>query len=78
MPVSFLRGCVILVSEGCKMFRYDFSHLPFVSMTGKVREGRNSLVVKVDNKRLAEGVPTLNSDWWNYGGLPLYHQRAGL
>lgn len=26
-------------------------------------------MVKVDNKRLAEGVPTLNSDWWNYGGL---------
>ena len=22
------------------MFRYDFSRLPFVSMTGKVREGR--------------------------------------
>jgi len=29
----------------------------------------NSLVVQVDNKRKAEGVPTLNTDWWNYGGI---------
>jgi beta-glucuronidase len=26
-------------------------------------------VVKVDNKRSKDGVPTLNTDWWNYGGL---------
>ena len=32
------------------------------------REG-NSLVVKVDNKRRADYVPTLNTDWWNYGGI---------
>ncbi|MCD8173658.1 MAG: beta-glucuronidase [Alistipes sp.] len=38
-------------------------------ITDHLREGENSLVVKVDNKRLAEGVPTLNSDWWNYGGI---------
>ena len=29
----------------------------------------NSLVVKVDNKRKREGGPTLNTDWWNYGGI---------
>ena len=23
----------------------------------------------MDNKRKKEGVPTLNTDWWNYGGL---------
>ena len=33
----------------------------------KIRD--NFLVVKVDNKRLKDGVPTLNTDWWNYGGL---------
>jgi beta-glucuronidase len=32
-------------------------------------DGENSLVVKVDNKRKREGVPTLNTDWWNYGGI---------
>ena len=29
----------------------------------------NFLVVKVDNKRYAEEIPTLNTDWWNYGGI---------
>ncbi|KQC01190.1 glycoside hydrolase family 2 protein [Pedobacter sp. Hv1] len=29
----------------------------------------NFLVVKVDNKRYANEVPTLNTDWWNYGGI---------
>jgi beta-glucuronidase len=29
----------------------------------------NFLVVRADNKRSAEGVPTLNTDWWNYGGI---------
>ena len=29
----------------------------------------NMLVVKVDNKRYADEIPTLNTDWWNYGGI---------
>lgn len=32
-------------------------------------EGENSLVLKVDNKRGKSEVPTLNTDWWNYGGI---------
>jgi len=38
-------------------------------VTGLLKNGENSVVVKVDNKRKADGVPTLNSDWWNYGGI---------
>jgi beta-glucuronidase len=38
-------------------------------ITNLVTEKNNYLIVKVDNKRLREGVPTLNTDWWNYGGL---------
>jgi beta-glucuronidase len=38
-------------------------------ITDKVRETGNFVIVKVDNKRHREGVPTLNTDWWNYGGL---------
>ncbi len=34
-----------------------------------IRPGTNSLVIKVDNKRAKEAVPTLNTDWWNYGGI---------
>ena len=29
----------------------------------------NLLVIKVDNKRFADEIPTLNTDWWNYGGI---------
>ena len=29
----------------------------------------NNLVVEVNNTRRADGVPALNTDWWNYGGL---------
>lgn len=38
-------------------------------ITGKLNDKDNSLVVKVDNKRFADAVPTLNTDWWNYGGI---------
>ena len=31
--------------------------------------GKNFVVIAVDNTRLADGVPTLNTDWWNYGGF---------
>lgn len=31
--------------------------------------GRNFIIVKVDNTRGLEKVPTINTDWWNYGGL---------
>lgn len=38
-------------------------------LTELVKEGSNSLVVRVDNKRAKSAVPTLNTDWWNYGGI---------
>ena len=38
-------------------------------VTDRLKKGTNSLVVRVDNKRQKSGVPTLNTDWWNYGGL---------
>ena len=41
----------------------------YYEITGLLKETGNSLVVKVDNKRLKEGVPTVNTDWWNYGGI---------
>ena len=34
-----------------------------------LRATNNFLVVKVDNKRFKDEVPTLNTDWWNYGGI---------
>ncbi|MDO5442246.1 MAG: glycoside hydrolase family 2 TIM barrel-domain containing protein [Bacteroidia bacterium] len=38
-------------------------------ITDNLREGENSLVVNVDNTRHLNAVPTVNSDWWNYGGI---------
>ena len=34
-----------------------------------VKDGPNFVVIAVDNQREVERVPTLKSDWWNYGGL---------
>ncbi len=34
-----------------------------------LKEKDNFLVVKVDNKRGKDEVPTVNTDWWNYGGI---------
>ncbi len=38
-------------------------------ITSSLRAGKNFVVIAVDNTRLADGIPTLNTDWWNYGGL---------
>lgn len=38
-------------------------------ITDVVNDGENFVVVKVDNKRRKEAVPTNNFDWWNYGGI---------
>jgi beta-glucuronidase len=38
-------------------------------VTDALNDGDNSLVVEVNNARHADGVPGLDSDWWNYGGL---------
>ena len=37
--------------------------------TQPLHAGKNFIVIAVDNTRLADGVPTLNTDWWNYGGI---------
>ncbi|MBO4475246.1 MAG: beta-glucuronidase [Bacteroidales bacterium] len=38
-------------------------------VTDVLKEGENSLVVWVNNTRGASEVPTVNFDWWNYGGI---------
>ena len=46
---------------GFTPFNYD--------ITDQLRNGENVVIVKVDNKRKAEAVPTQIFDWWNYGGI---------
>lgn len=56
--------------NGKKLGTHLGGFTPFnFEITDLVKEKDNFLIVKVDNKRLKEGVPTLNTDWWNYGGI---------
>jgi beta-glucuronidase len=38
-------------------------------VTKQLQDGNNFVVVKVNNTRKKENVPTDNFDWWNYGGI---------
>ncbi len=38
-------------------------------MTAVIHGGNNFVVAAVDNTRREDNVPTLETDWWNYGGL---------
>lgn len=38
-------------------------------ITRAVKDGRNFVVIAVDNRRKAGRVPAIKTDWWNYGGL---------
>ena len=38
-------------------------------VTDQLKEGKNFVIVKIDNKRRQDNVPTRNFDWWNYGGI---------
>ncbi|MEH0155933.1 glycoside hydrolase family 2 TIM barrel-domain containing protein [Limibacter armeniacum] len=56
--------------NGKKLGTHIGGFTPFnYEVTNLLKEKDNFLVVKVDNKRKKEGVPTLNTDWWNYGGI---------
>lgn len=56
--------------NGKKLGQHTGGFTPFnFEITELLKDKENFLVVKVDNKRKKEGVPTLNTDWWNYGGV---------
>ena len=38
-------------------------------VTDLVKDGENFVVIYVNNNRHADAVPTVNTDWWNYGGI---------
>jgi beta-glucuronidase len=46
---------------GFTSFQFDISEF--------VKSGENFIVLKVDNSRARDQVPTVNTDWWNYGGI---------
>ncbi len=46
---------------GFTPFEFEVTHL--------LKEKDNALIIKVDNKRSRDAVPTINTDWHNYGGI---------
>ncbi|WP_395050684.1 glycoside hydrolase family 2 protein [Flavobacterium sp.] len=58
----YLNGKKLGIHEGgFTPFNFDVSSI--------IKSKDNFLVVKVDNVRRKEAVPTLNTDWFNYGGI---------
>jgi beta-glucuronidase len=56
--------------NGKKLGRHIGGFTPFnFEVTNLLNEKDNFVVVKVDNTRAKDAVPTLNTDWWNYGGI---------
>lgn len=63
------RADVYLNGKKIGSHRGGFTAFDFQIPDSIVKDQHNSLVVKVDNKRYADEIPTLNTDWWNYGGI---------
>ena len=60
----------IVYLNGKKLGRHEGGFTPFnFDVTDLVKDGENFVIVKVDNKRRKENVPTQIFDWWNYGGI---------
>jgi beta-glucuronidase len=56
--------------NGEKVCQHEGGFTPFdCEVTGLLKDGGNYAVIAVDNARLADGIPTRQTDWWNYGGL---------
>ena len=60
----------IVYVNGKKAGRHVGGFTPFCyDVTDLVHEGSNFVIVKIDNKRHRDNVPTQIFDWWNYGGI---------
>lgn len=72
------RADVYLNGKKLGMHKGGFTPFNFEVPAELLKEKGNFLVVKVDNKRYADEVPTLNTDWWNYGGITREVKLIGL
>jgi beta-glucuronidase len=56
--------------NGEEIGQHEGGFTPFnFEITNQVRAKDNFLVVRVDDTRRSNQVPTVNTDWWNYGGI---------
>lgn len=63
------RADVYLNGRKLGMHKGGFTPFNFEIPDTLLKATNNYLVVKADNRRYAGEVPTLNTDWWNYGGI---------
>jgi len=62
------KSIVYLNAE--ELGRHEGGFTPFsYEITDKLKSGKNTLVVLVDNTRQTKAIPTIMRDWWNYGGI---------
>ncbi len=56
--------------NGEELGEHEGGFTPFdFEITGRVRSSSNFLILRINNTRGREQVPTVNTDWWNYGGI---------
>lgn len=56
--------------NGEKLGEHVGGFTPFhFEITNKIETGENELILMVDNTRHMDAVPTVNTDWFNYGGI---------
>lgn len=56
--------------NGAKLGIHEGGFTPFdFEITNLVRQKNNYIVVKIDNIRKKDAIPSTNTDWWNYGGI---------
>ena len=63
------RADVYLNGKKLGMHKGGFTPFNFEIPDSVLKPTGNFLVVRVNNKREAAEIPTLNTDWWNYGGI---------
>src|SRR5271163_4720756 len=56
--------------NGEELGQHEGGFTPFdFEITDRLRPADNFVVIRVNDARAKENVPTVNTDWWNYGGI---------
>ena len=56
--------------NGAHIGSHEGGFTPFqFELTGNLKPGENSIIVKVNSQRRKDGIPGMGFDWFNYGGI---------